>query len=888
MIDTPTSAVRRFVARLLSPFRHRAADREVREEIAMHLSLAAAEYERQGLPPAEARRRAALALGGVDAARDEHRAARGLPTLDSVSQDLAYAVRGFRREPGFTAVAVLMLAIGIGANTAVFSVVNPLLLRPLPFRDASRLAWMADTREGGLSGVTYSVGVYEEIQRHARSFEEMTSYFAFFGYLSYTLTGSGHPERLSAVTVGPRFFEVLGVQPAIGRLFTKEELAQNGPKAVLLSHGLWQRRFAADTGIVGRTITIGAAAPIGGPYAYTVVGVMPASFDFASVFAPGQRVDMFMPAVFDDMRRWGNTLSVVARLKPGVSLDTAQAELAQLMPQLSEAHRDWGRREARLTALKQHVSGPISRSLLVLWGAVGLVILIVCTNLSNLMLARTTGRSREIALRMALGASRGRVMRQLLTEGVVLSLTGAGVGVGLAWLLTMWVRSSETLSLPLLSRVTVDGSALLFTAGLGCVAGLAFGALPALRISSRNPQDALREQSRGSTDGRRHAWVRGVLVAAEIALACVLLVGAGLLLRSFYELQQVDLGFRPSQVVAVRIDPNMTLKVEQQRAQLDEVSRAVAAIPSVEAVGFTDALPLDRNRSWHLAAVGRDRRPNEDLGPFVYVVGPGYFSAMGMQVKDGRDFTNDDTAERPGVVVVNETAARMLWRGESPVGRGAVTGDTPLQVIGVVADVRQTAIEEGGQPQMYLSYRQFGSAGSDLIVRSTLPMSALGPALRERVATVDRTLVAAELRPVGNLVERAISPRKFLLRLLGGFAAIAVLLACLGIYGLVSYTVNQRVQEIGVRMALGATASDVRRLVMGGTLRLAAVGLGLGLVAALLLARLITSLLYSTSPTDAGTFAATAVVLLLVALVASAVPAFRAARTNPLSALRAD
>jgi MacB-like periplasmic core domain len=523
----------------------------VQDELATHLALAADDLERRGYSPGEARRRAALALGGVDAAREQHRAARGLPSLDSVRQDLTYALRGFRREPGFTAVAVLMLAIGIGANTAVFSVVNPLLLRPLPFRDASRLVWMADTRPGGLSGVTYSSTVYEEIVRNVRSFEETTPYFAFFGYLSYALTGSGQSERLSAVMIGPRFFELLGVQPSAGRVFTREELARNGPKAVLLSHALWQRRFGADPAIVGRTITINDAA-------HVVVGIMPASFDFASVFAPGQRAEMYLPAVLDDMRGWGNTLSVIARLRPGVTVESARAELSQLMPRLM----------------------------------------------------------------------------------------------------------------------------------------------------------TLSEQSRGSTGSRRHAWVRGALVAAQIALACVLLVGAGLLLRSFYELQQTDLGFQPSDVSTIRVDPGNLLidgtpeqraaAAEPRNALLKQVMGDVGAIPGVERVGLSDALPLDRGRTWGLEAIGADQKPGESLSAFLYVVGPGYFDAMGIAIRGGRDFSFDDTRQRPGVLIVNETAARLLWAGESAVGRQARTGDTQLQVVGVVADVRQTNLEdETPAPQMY-------------------------------------------------------------------------------------------------------------------------------------------------------------------------------------------
>jgi predicted permease len=875
----------RILRRLAAPFRHRDADADLHDEIAAHLQLATDEHLQRGASPGEARRLAALAFGGVDGARERHRDARSLPALDIVRQDVVYALRGFKREPGFTLIAILILALGIGANTAVFSVVNPLLLRQLPFRDAERLVWIEDTRGTGLSNLTYQVGVFEEMQRHARSFERMTAYFAFFGYGSFKLTGGGDAERVSAVNIGPEFFEVLGVRPSAGRLFAQEEMAPNGPKAVILTHALWQRRFASDPSLVGRTITINDQA-------YNVVGLLPADFDFGSVFAPGVKVDLFLPAVFDEMRNWGNTLSVIGRLRPGVSLDAARAEFEGLIPRLIQLRPEWQYLDARLLSLKDHVSGRLTRSLIVLWCAVGLVILIVCANLSNLLLARTAARSKEFAVRMALGAGRLRLIRQLLTEGIVLALAGAALAALLAYGLTSMLRSSATLSLPLLARVGVDATALAFTAGLAIVTGVAFGLLPALRVSGRKPQEALKEQSRGSTDGRRHVWVRSALVVAEVALACVLLVGAGLLLRSFFALQQVELGFEPSRAVVARIDPSGTLSPEQRTALLEEVRRRVAAIPGVEAVGHTDALPLDRNRSWGLQAMGQEEKPSgESLDAFVYVVGPGYFDAMGIPLKAGRDFSNEDTSTRPRVLIVSETVARHLWPGEQAVGRLADSGgnpDKPFHVIGVVADVRQTSLEEGAAPQMYVVHTQRVAGGYDLVIRSTLPSTVLTSSVRATLATIDPTLVTSEFRPVQGLVERVMSPRRFLLTLLTGFSVLALVLACLGIYGVVSYGVSQRVHEIGLRMALGATGTDVCRLVLSSTVRLAGIGVGLGLVASFMLARLIATLLFETSPTDLATFGITAALLTLVALVAAVVPAIRAACISPLTALRTE
>ena len=806
------------------------------------------------------------------------------PTLSSVRQDLRYALRGFRREPGFTAIAVTILALGIGANTAVFSLVNPLLLRPLPFQNADSLVWIApDTDAAGLSGRTYPVAVYEELRRQNSSFEDLTAYFAFFGFDSFTLTGRGEAERFVGVRVAPRFFELLGVQPAAGRLFTPEELVLNGPRAVILTHGVWQRRFAADPSIVGQAVTINDE-PV------TIAGVLPADFDFASVFVPGTRVDLFVPAVLETMRPWGNTMAVIGRLKPGVPVQAARSEFAELLPRLNREHPDWGRRSARLTDLKTHVSGRMQRSLVVLWGAVGLVLLIVCANLSNLLLARTAARSKEIAVRLALGAGRARIVRQLLTEGIVLSMAGAAIGVPLAYALTAYVKTSVTLSVPLLHRVEVDGTALLFTAAIAILAGVTFGALPALRISGRNPHDALREQGRGSTDSRRHAWIRSALVVAEVALACVLLVGAGLLLRSFLRLQEVELGFQPSRAIAVRVDPKAQLTADQRRALLGELTRRVAALPGVEAAGLTDALPLERNRTWNIGVPGVVYSASQPRpGAFVYVTGPGYMKAMGIPLKAGRDFQDQDTATGAPVMIVNESLARRLWPGEDPLGRFAATGNNnpPFKVVGVVADVRQTSLEEQSAFQMYFVYTQIG-ASADLIVRSQLPPATLAATVRATLGALDPTLVTTDVRPLELLVDRAVSPRRFLLTLLGGFSLLALTLACLGIYGVVSYTVSRRVQEMGVRMALGATAGDVCRLVLSGTLKVALAGVVLGSIASLGVARLIATFLFGTSPTDPITFAATAVLLTMVAMVAGYIPARRASRVEPMSALRAD
>jgi predicted permease len=808
-------------------------------------------------------------------------------TIDAFRHDLRQAARSFVREPGYSLIAVLILAIGIGANTAVFSVVNPLLLRPLPFRDADRLVWIANTGSSGLSGQTFRVVGLEELARHNRSFEGLTAYFAFFGYGSYTLAGRGEAERLAGVNVAPKFLELLGVTPQLGRGFSGDEWKQNGPKAAMLTHGLWQRRFAGDPAIVGQAVVINDAP-------YLITGVLPREFDFASTFTPGTRVDLLLPAKFDEMREWGNVFSIIGRLKPGVSLDEARAEFATLVPQIvQERYRNWPF-GATLTDLKSHISGPMRRALIVLWAAVALVLLIVCANLSNLLLARTAARSKEFAVRMALGASRWRVAQQLVVEGLVLAVIGAGLGVPLAYALTRMLRGWGSLAVPLLHQVQVDGTALLFTAVVAIVSGIAFGAIPAMRVAARPPQEALKAQGRGSTDGRHHARVRSSLVVAEVALATVLLVGAGLLLRSFVEILDVDLGFRAPQAFAVRVDVRNEVNIDdgnarrKQATRLGAAVRRVAELHGVEAVGLTDALPLDRDRSWGVSVPGQVYPDGQNPTAFIYVTGPGYMRAMGIPLRDGRDFTEHDDPSRAPVVIINETLAKLLYPSQPALGQVAALNGRSHTIVGVVAAVRQGSLDEAPARQMYLPFSSGQAVSSDLIVRSSRPVASLLPELRAALAELDSSLLVTEVRPIADLVDRAVSPRRFLLSLIGGFSAIGLLLASLGIYGVISYGVTQRAQEIGVRMALGATSRDVRRQVMGETLKLVAAGLGVGLIAALALARLIDALLFGTSPSDPTTFVAAALVLVTVAALAGYVPALRASRVDPMTALRAE
>jgi len=807
--------------------------------------------------------------------------------FESVLQDLRYTFRTLRRDAGFTTFAILIVGLGIGASATIFSVVDALLVRPLPFRDPQQLVWLANHDTSGLSGQTTQVGHLLDLRAQSRSFSDLAAYFAFYGVGDNLLSGQGEPERLNGVPVAENFFQVLGVQPQIGRLFNTDECKWHGPNAVLLGHGLWARRFGSDPGIVGRALTLNNQP-------YTVIGVLPESFDFASVFAPGSHIDLYFPfPLSDETNRWGNTMAIVGRLKPGVTIGRAQAEMQILAAQITKAHPERNTFEGRLSPLAEHVSGRLRLALVVLACAVGVVMLIVCANLSNLLLARTANRQKEIAIRTALGAGRRRLIRQMLTEGVALSSCGAALGAILAIAGTRVLGRLDAISIPLLQNVRTDSTALGFILLAAVLTGVIFGLAPALQApgGSRRPglDAVLKDTSRGSTASRGRNWIGHALVVSEIALACVLLVGAGLLVRSFLRVLDVNLGFRPERAAALRVDPDASYSTQaRQNAYFDEVLRRARSVPGIEGAGLTDALPLGRNRSWGSPAKGQVYPKGKFPSAFVRVVTDGYLGAMGIPLREGRDLAERDGPKDDPVILINETMARTLFPGESAVGK-IIRACGERRVVGVVGDVRHLALEQGAGMEMYLPMRQCDDHMSvDLVIRTKIPPAELAPAVRAALKPIAPNLPGKDFRTVQDLVDKAVSPRRFVVWLLGGFAVFALILASLGIYGVVSYSVSQRTQEIGIRMALGASAANLQAGLVGQTLGLAAIGMLLGTAASWALAHALGGLLYGVTASDPVTFLGISVVLTAVAAAAGYLPARRASQIDPSVALRAS
>jgi putative ABC transport system permease protein len=805
--------------------------------------------------------------------------------MRTLLKDVRYAARVLARQPGFTLVAVLALALGVGANTAIFSVVKAVLLKPLPYPESDRLVWLREVNPANnIPDEPASAPNFNDWRTDARTLDGVAAY----SETALTMTGDGEPERIPAAATSANFFRVLGVAPALGRDFLAEEETQGKNRVVVISHGLWRRRFGASPNVIGQALTFGGNQ-------FTVVGVAPP--DFKNPVPGAKPAEAWFPLAFnfDPSRRRSDFLSVFARLKQGATVEQARAELegvgARLARDYPATNTGWS---VSLVPLREKVVGDVRLALLVLMGVVGFLLLIACANVANLLLARATSRRQEIAVRSALGAGRRRLVRQFLTESVLLALAGGALGLLFAWWGVELLVSLSPGNIPRLDEVGLDRSVLLFTFGVSLLTGVVFGLLPALQASKTDLASSLKEGgSRGATAGAGASRLRNVLVVSEIAIAVVLLAGAGLMIRSFEAIRDVDPGFRPDRTLTSDFSlPAAKYKEDAQVTSFfEQLGARAAAMPGVERVGLVSNIPFSGGDIAGFVIDGRPEPPPEQVLDAEYrVVSPDYFDVMGIPVVRGQLFTERDRAGSPAATVINETMARRYWPGEDPIGKRINLGDpssSPWRtIVGVVRDIRNESLDKEPYPQMYAPLAQFPRRQMTLVARTSGEPSALVPALRRDLSSLDKDLPLYNVRTMEQVLADSISRRRFQMLLITAFAGVGLLLAAVGIYGVISYSVAQRRHEIGVRMALGARATDILRLVVGQGLGLALAGVGCGLVAAFALTRVMASLLYGVSATDPVTFASVSLALLGVALAACLVPARRATKVDPMVALR--
>jgi predicted permease len=782
--------------------------------------------------------------------------------------------------------SIAIAGLGIGASATVFSLCQALLLRPLPFDEPDRLVWIANGTSENLSAQTVQVVNLVDLREQSRSFEGIAGFYQFYAPDDIRFTGAGEPERLTGVPVTQTFFPLLGIRPEAGRFFDESESRYGASKTTVLGYRFWQRRFAGDRGVVGRSVVLDGE-PV------TVIGILPEAFDFEATFIPGRRVDLFFPfPLSPETNRQGNTLALIGRLRSGVDLRTAQAEATLIASRIKTGRFENGSRNGfipRLTTLRERISGRFQSALLVLAGAVGFLMLLVCANLSNLLLVRASRRQREMAVRAALGASRGDLVRQMMTESLVLCVAGALVGLALATAATTFVSRIQGTTIPLLRDVRVDNAALAFTVLVATLTGVVFGLLPAFQASAQALPVALAEATRGSTSGRG-GRVRRAIVVAEVALACVLTTGAGLLVRSLARVLDVQPGFASENIIAVRVDPSRAQTTRDQRTlYFDEVVRAVRSVPGVQALGLTDALPLGDNfgwRRWDASADGYTPNGDERVLPLVRMIDDGYLGTMKIPLRTGRTFTAADDASGEPVIIVNETLANTLWPGKDPIGRLLKTSGVKRRVVGVVGGVRYFGLDRGLEAEMYMPIRTDNYNSVDLVVRGEIPTTALAAGVRAALRSVDANLPTVEFRTMEQLIDRSVFARRFTVLLVAGFAAFGVILSCLGIYAVISYSVAQRTQEIGIRMALGATPARLRTTIFGETGMLVVSGLIVGVPASWMASRAIRGLLFDVGSSDPGTYAVVLAVMSVVAVLAGYVPARRATQVDPSVALR--
>jgi putative ABC transport system permease protein len=875
-----------------------AHEAEVVEELAQHLEDVYQRSLRVGATDAEATSAALKELATEDLLQKEMRQSQtsfkespvaGAPTNSNVVadllHDLRYAARLQRKNPAFTIIAIIALALGIGANTAIFSVVNTVLLRPLPYKDPDRLVMVwEDASRHGYPRDTPAAANFVDWRDQSQNFEGM----AAIADESFNLTGSGDPERLEGRRVSANMFPLLGVEPQLGRVFTAAEDQPGAQRVVILSYPLWQRRFGGDPAIVGQSLTLNGES-------HVVIGVMPARFQF-----PSSDDQAWVPIALtqqDAGNRNRHYLQVLGRLKPGVSLAQAQSEMStiatRLQQQYPQSNAELG---AVVQPLQEHLVGDIKPALLVLLGAVGLVLLIACANVANLLLARAAVRQKEIAVRVALGAKRSRLIRQFLTESVLLSTSGGLVGLAIAYGGLFLLKAFIPENISQARDISIDLKVLAFTFLVSVATGLIFGLAPAIQAARFNQIDTLKEGGRDAATGGSGQRLRGLLVTAEVAISLVLLIGAGLLINSFLRLRNVDPGFRTDNLLTMKIvlpEPKYE-EMERRSAFYTELINRVQALAGVRSAAVTSNLPL--YRQGNSIGIGIEGQPAPPPGQeriiVTRIVSPRYFDTMSIPILRGRGLTDQDTETTPNVVVISETMARRYWPGEDAVGKRIAAGRirTPedwIQVVGVVKDVRQFELNAEPKPQMYLSYRQAGFFDSrDLVVKTDVDPASMAATVRKAVWEIDKDQPVSNIQTMDQILAESIARQRFSMLVLAIFAAVALVLAGVGIYGVMSYSVAQRTHEIGIRMALGAQTGAVLKLAVGYGMKLVIVGIAIGLIAAFALTRVMSTLLFGVTATDPTTFTLISLLLIAVAVLASYVPARRATRVNPIIALR--
>ena len=883
--------IRTFLSRMVSFFQRHKLNAELDDELRAHIDLATEENVRLGMARPRARTEALRSFGGVAQITAVYRAQRGLPWLEVLGQDLRFALRMLWKNPGFTVVVMLTLALGIGANTAIFSVVKAVLLAPLPYRDAGRIVavWTASPARGG-EPLPSTPGDFAQWKEKSGVFEDLAPSYDD----EKTLTGQGAPQFLIGYAVAANYLRILGVAPQLGRLYTDEEDKPGGPKLALLSDHLWRNTFHADPGVVGKAITLDGSS-------YTVLGVMPPSFDYPAT------VDVWTPAAmapsaFDDFNH--TYVRILGHLKRGISLEQAQTAMNALEEQIASTHPDTdGGNRAVLVPLRQQLDGDIRKPLLILMGAVGVVLLIACANTAGLALARDAERHKEIAVRLALGATRLRLLRQFLTESLLLAAMGGVAGVLMAlgitrMLLTLFPNDVANLKIPRVTDIPMDRGVFFFAFGATLLTAVLFGIAPVLRAIGTEASDVQREATRGASASRQSSRSRSAIVIAEVAMSLMLLTGAGLVVASFQRVMNAKLGFEPDHLLALQVflPPNRYPREDQnkRRVFVQDVVRRMNAMPGVKSAAATNYLPLIGFWGTTDFLLRGQATPKDGNAPEAdeRAITPEYLRTMQIPLISGRAFTDADRADTAKVAMINQTLARRYFQGKDPVGEelnlGTVSKPDWWRIVGVAGDVRAFGQDQPTHADIYQPFDQHPYSIVAFTLRTESDPAAMVKAAEETLWSVDPDLPVFKAIPMQTLAAQTVALRRTSSVLIVGFALLALVLACIGIYGVMAYAVVQRTQEIGVRMALGAARTDVQRMILGFGFRMTAAGVIIGLAGSLASTRLLASLLFEVNAMNPLIFSAAALVLQAVAILASYLPARRAASIDPMRALRAE